>query len=102
MASVPPHPTNLAAVPRLLAYAQGLKLERHLFRAKRGIPTLALALVWLILAWRGTGRPHRLGLLDEPLLAARLGRSRAPSARTLHRSLHSFPATALRQAVEAA
>jgi hypothetical protein len=102
MASVPPHPTNLAAVPRLLAYAQGLKLERHLFRAKRGIPTLALALVWLVLAWRGTGRPHRLGLLDEPLLAALLGRGRVPSARTLHRSLGYFSAKAVRRAVEAA
>jgi Transposase DDE domain len=102
MASVAPRPTNLASLPRLLAYAQGLKLERHLFRAKRGVPTLALALVWLVLAWRGTGRPHRLGLLEEPLLAALLGRSRAPSARTLHRSLAYFSAKAVRQAVEAA
>jgi hypothetical protein len=66
------------------------------------VPSLALAPVWLILAWRGTGRPHRLGLLDEPLLAALLGRSRAPTARTLHRSLRHFPAKAVRQAVEAA
>jgi hypothetical protein len=102
MASVAPRPTNLASLPRLLAYAQSLKLERHLFRAKRGVPTLALALVWLVLAWRGTGRPHRLGLLEEPLLAALLGRSRAPSARTLHRSLAYFSAKAVRQAVEAA
>src|SRR3712207_6634334 len=102
MASVPPRPTNLAAVPCLLSYAQGLKLERHLSRAKRGVPTLALALVWLVLAWRGTGRPHRLGLLDEPLLAALLGRSRVPSSRTLHRSLAYFSAKAVRQAVEAA
>ena len=102
MASVPPRPTNLAAVPRLLAYAQSLGLERYLFRAKRGIPTLALALVWLVLAWRGTGRPHRLGLLDEPLLAAVLGRERLPTARTLHRSLSSFSAKAVRRAVEAA
>jgi hypothetical protein len=102
MESVPPRPTNLAALPRLLAYAQSLALERHLVRAKRGVPTLALALVWLVLAWRGTGRPHRLGLLDEPLLAALLGRSRAPTAQTLHRSLRYFAAKAVRQAVEAA
>jgi hypothetical protein len=105
MASVEPsgvRPTNLAAVPRLLSYGQSLGLERHLSRPKRGIPTLALALVWLILAWRGTGRPHRLRLLDEPLLAALLGRSRAPTARTLHRSLGYFPAKAVRAAVEAA
>ena len=95
-------PDDLAAVPRLLAFAQALKLERHLFRAKRGIPTLALALVWLMLAWRGTGRPHRLGLLDEPLLAALLGWSRAPSARTLHQSLRYFSAKVVRRAVEAA
>jgi hypothetical protein len=102
MESVPPRPTNLAALPRLLGYTQALGLERHLVQAKRGIPTLALALVWLVLAWRGTGRPHRLGLLDEPLLAALLGRSRVPTAQTLHRSLRYFAAQAVRQAVEQA
>jgi hypothetical protein len=102
MESVPPCPTNLAALPRLLSYAQGLKLEQHLGWAKRGIPTLALAVVWLVLAWRGTGRPHRLGLLEEPLLAALLGRSRPPTAQTLHRSLRYYSAKAVRQAVEAA
>jgi hypothetical protein len=105
MASVPPPgplPTNLAPLPRLLAYAQSLGLERHLFRAKRGIGTLALALVWLTLAWRGSGRPHHLALLDEPLLAALLGRSRLPTPQTLHRSLAYFSGKALRAAVEAA
>jgi hypothetical protein len=102
MESVPPRPTNLAAVPRLLSYAQPLGLERYLCRAKRGVPTLALAVVRLVLAWRGTGRPHRVGLLDEPLLAVLLGRSRAPTAQTLHRSLRHFSAKAIRQAVEAA
>ena len=94
-------PTNLARLPRLLAYAQGLGLERHLSRAKRGIPALALALVWLVLAWRGTGRPERLDLLDEPLLAALLGRARRPTARTLLRSLRFFSAHGVRRAVEA-
>jgi DDE family transposase len=94
-------PTNLAPLPRLLAYAQALGLERHLFRARRGIPTLVLALVWLVLAWRGTGRPHRLGLLDEPVLAALLGRSRVPVPQTLYRSLDSFSAKGVRAAVEA-
>ena len=102
MERVPPRPTNLANIPRLLSYAQSPGLERHLFRAKRGAPTLALALVWLVLAWRGTGRPQRVELLDEPLLAALLGRGRVPSARTLHRSLHYFSAKAVRRAVEAA
>src|SRR5215216_647109 len=76
--SIGARPTNLASLPGLLAYAQGLGLERHLSRAKWGIPTLALALVWLVLAWRGTGRPERLDRLDEPLLAALLGRERRP------------------------
>ncbi len=102
MASVAPRPTNLGQLPRLLSYTQSLNLERHLFRAKRGIPTLALALVWLVLARRGTGRPHRLEGLDEPLLAALLGRGRTPSARTLRRSLGYFSAKAVRRAVEAA
>jgi Transposase DDE domain len=102
MESVPPRPTNLAGAPRLLADAQTLKLERHLSRAKRGIPTLGLALAWLILARRGTGRPHRLGLLAAPLLAAPLGRSRTPTAQTLHRSLRYFSAKAVRRAAEAA
>jgi Transposase DDE domain len=103
--SVPPAipaPTHLAPLPRLLAYAQGLGLERHLSRAKRGIPTLVLALVWLVLAWRGTGRPHRLRLVDELLLAALLGRPRLPCAQTLHRSLGHFAAHDVRAAVEAA
>jgi Transposase DDE domain len=103
--SVPPAipaPTHLAPLPRLLAYAQGLGLERYLSRAKRGIPTLVLALVWLVLAWRGTGRPHRLRLVDELLLAALLGRPRLPCAQTLHRSLGHFAAHDVRAAVEAA
>ena len=102
MESVLPRTTNLAALPHLLEYAQSLKLERHLFRAKRASPTLALALMWLVLAWRGTGRPHRLGLLEEPLLAALLGRDRLPTAQTLHRSLRYLSAKAVRQADEAA
>ncbi len=100
MASVLPSvplPTNLAPLPRLLAYAQSLVLERHLSHAERALSTLALSLVWLTLAWRGSGRPHHLGLLDEPLLAALLVRSRPP---TPQRSLAYFPAKAMRRAVE--
>src|SRR5437764_121630 len=33
-------PTNVAPLPRLLAYAQTLGLERHPHRPKRGLPTL--------------------------------------------------------------
>ena len=105
MASVPPaapRPTNLARSPRLLAYAQPLGLEGHLSRPKRGLSTLALGPVWPVLAWRRTGRPHRLGLLDEPLLAALLGRARLPTPQTLHRSLGYFSAHDVRAAVEAA
>jgi Transposase DDE domain len=104
MTSVAPaaaHPTNLGAIPRLLAYTQSLGLERLLHRPKRGISTLALSLVWLVLAWRGTGRPQRLELLDEPLLAALLGERRLPTARTLTRSLGRVSAQGMRQAVEA-
>ena len=99
---VPAVPTSLARLPRLLAYAQALGLERHLDRPSRGIPTLALALVWLVLAWRGNGRPEHLDQLDEPFVAALLGRDRLPCARTLRRSLTRFPAKAIRAAVEAA
>src|SRR5215212_3712923 len=104
MTSVAPvgaRPTNLASLPRLLAYTQGLGLGPHLSRAKRGIPTPTPALVWLVLAWRGTGRPERLDRLDEPLLAALLGRDRRPTARTLLRSVASFSGHAVRRAVEA-
>lgn len=105
MASLPPAspsplPTDLAALPKLLAYAQSLDVERYLHRPKRGIPTLALALLWLCLAWRGSGRPYHLGQLDEPLLAALIGRHRLPSDQTLYRSLAYFSAKALRRAVE--
>lgn len=104
MASVPVGslgtPTDLVGLPALLAYAQSLGLERWLRRRRRGVPTLVQALVWLVLAWRGTGRPHRLGQLDEPLLAALLGR--VPCAKTLRMGLTRFPARAVRAAVEAA
>jgi hypothetical protein len=95
-------PTDLAGLPRLLAYSQTLGLEQLLFRPTRGIPSLVLTLVWLVLAWRGTGRPYPVADLQEPLLAALLGRERVPSATTLHRSLRRFPAQAVRTAVEAA
>ena len=106
MVSIPsaptaPLPTNVAALPRLFAYTQALGLERHLSRTKRGISTLVLALLWLSLAWRGSGRPAHLTLLDDPLLAALIGRPRLPHARTLLRSLRYFPAHAVRAAVEA-
>jgi hypothetical protein len=85
-----------------LAFTQPLGLERYLHRPKRGIPTLALALLWLSLAWRGSGRPYHLGQLDEPLLAALIGRHRLPCDQTRYRSLAYFSAKALRRAVEEA
>jgi hypothetical protein len=106
-APTPPTPTNAAPLPRLVAYAQALGLESALFRAKRGVPTLALVLVWLVLvwlvlAWRGTGRPQRLRYLNEPLLAALLGQRRLPAPQTLQRSLAYFSSKAVREAVETA
>lgn len=98
----PAVPTNAAPLPRLLAYAQSLGLAAHLSRPKRGLSTLALALVWLVLAWRDSGRPHHLAALDEPLLAALLGRGRLPSPKTLYRSLGRYSAKGVRAAVEAA
>src|ERR671926_1671101 len=97
----PALPTDLAGLPRLLAYTQALGLECFLFRPTRGIPSLVLALVWLVLAWRGTGRPHHVAELQEPMLAALLGRERVPSATTLYRSLHRCSAQAVRGAVGA-
>src|SRR3712207_3485197 len=97
-----PLPTDVAPLPRLLAYAQAVGLERYLQRPKRGVATLALALLWLVLAWRGSGRPQHLADLDEPLLAALLGCQRLPDPRTLHRSLAYFAAHDVRAAVEAA
>jgi hypothetical protein len=95
-------PTNVAPLPRLFAYTQALGLERHLDRAKRGVSPLVLALVWLTLAWRGTGRPERLAQLDEPLLAALLDRARLPAPDTLRRGLGAFSTKGVREAVEAA
>lgn len=105
MVSVPPassQPTDLAALPELLAYAQQLDLTPHLERPKRGLSTLAASLLWLCLAWRGSGRPYHLYHLHEPLLAAIIGRPRLPTPQTLYRSLSYFSAKALREAVEAA
>src|SRR6266542_497764 len=62
----PARPTNAAPLPRLVAYAQSLGLERHLARPKRSLSTLALALLWLVLAWRASGRPY-LSRLRAPL-----------------------------------
>ena len=98
----PAAPTNVAPLPRLLAYTQTLGLERCLARPKRGVSALALALIWLVLAWRNSGRPQHLEGLDEPLLAALLGRARLPCARTLRRSVGYFSAKGVRAAVEAA
>src|SRR5919199_4096552 len=95
-------PTNAAPLARLLAYAQSLGLERYLRRPKRGVSTLALSLLWLYLAWRGTGRPHHLSQVTEPLLPALLGCRELPTPRTLYRSLAYFPAKDIRGAVEAA
>jgi hypothetical protein len=98
----PGQPTNAVPLARLFAYTQALGLERWLARRKRGVSTLVLSLLWLTLAWRGSGRPYHLSLLQEPLLAALLGVGRVPTAETLRRSLAHFPAQAVRRAVEAA
>ena len=99
--SAEPQPTNLAPLAALLAYTQGLGLERYLARPKRGLSTLALALVWLVLAWRGSGRPYHVDQWNEPLLAALLGQPRLPCSRTLYRSLRYFSTHAVRAALEA-
>src|SRR5579884_1989480 len=102
MASVPasPRPTSLAALPALLAYTHQLSLEGHLHRSKRGLSTLAASLLWLCLAWGGSRRPYHLAQLHDPFLAAIIGRHRLPTPRSLYRSLASFSAHALRQAVQ--
>ena len=101
-AAAPPQPTNAVPLARLFAYTQSLSLHEHLDRHKRGVSTLALSLVWLALAWRGSGRPHQLSFVTEPLLAALVGLARLPAPQTLHRSLAYFAAHAVRAAVEAA
>src|SRR5438270_7920437 len=103
MASVPPtssRPTALAALPDLLSYAQHLGLDHHLIRPKRGLSTLAASILWLCLAWRNSGRPYHLAHLDEPFLAAIIGRPQLPTPRTLYRSLSYYSARAVRQAVQ--
>jgi Transposase DDE domain len=98
----PLHPTNAAPLAELLAYTQTLGLERWLRRPKRGLSTLVLSLVWLALAWQGSGRPYQLNHLDEPLLAVLLGLPSLPTGEALRRSLAHFPTQAVRRAVEAA
>lgn len=100
-ASSPTLPTASATLPGLLAYTEALGREREQRRPKRGVASLTLALLWLVLAWRGSGRPAPLPRLDDPLLAALRGEERLPSARTLLRSLSHVPARAIRAAVEA-
>jgi hypothetical protein len=94
-------PTRFAPLPRLLAYTQTVGLEPYLRRAKRGLSTLASALLWLVLAWQGSGRPSHLDAqAQEPLVVALGGAERLPCAKTLARSLQHFSAKALRAAVE--
>ena len=93
--ATPVHPTRSAPLVRLLAYTQRLGLEPYLDRRKRGLSTLVLSLVWLVLAWQGSGRPHHLRQLADPLLAALLGLARLPTPQTLHRSLTYFSASVL-------
>jgi hypothetical protein len=93
-------PTGLAALPCLLAYTQQLDLRRWLDRPKRGIPTLVLAVWWLVLSWRGSGRPAHGALLDEPLLLGVLGQEQRPNSSPLLRSLRYFSAHDLRHAVQ--
>src|SRR3954447_23442586 len=100
-AGAPAQPSNAAPLPRLVAHTTSLGLECFLERRKRGLSTLVLSLVWLTLAWRGSGRPHHIGLLQEPLLVALLGVARLPTAKTLPRALASFSAHDVRAAVEA-
>jgi hypothetical protein len=95
-------PTHAVPLAEVLAYTQTLGLDRWLRRPKRGLSTLVLSLVWLVLAWQGSGRPYRLAHLDEPLLAALLGLPGLPTGETLRRSLASFPTQAVRRAGEAA
>src|SRR4029450_9844443 len=101
-AAPPVQPTRSAPLVRLLAYTQRLGLEPYLDRGKRGLSTLMLSLVWLILAWQGSGRPHHLRQFSDPFLAALLGVARLPTPQTLHRSLTYFSAQAIRAAVAAA
>ena len=100
--ATPVQPTRSAPLVRLLAYTQSLGLEPYLDRRKRGLSTLVLSLVWLVLAWQGSGRPHHLDQLADPLLTALWGVARLPTPQTLHRSLTYFSAQAIRAAVEAA
>lgn len=67
----PAVPTNAVPLPRLVASAQSLEPGRHLARPKRGLSTLALALVWPVLAWRDSGRPHHLDALSGAASASR-------------------------------
>ena len=100
VAPTSPQPTALAALPALLRYTQQRGLAQHLHRPKRGLSTLAASILWLCLAWRSSGRPYHLAHLDEPFLAAIIGRPRLPTPRTLYRSLAYYSAHALRQAVQ--
>ena len=76
-------PTNLAPLPALLAYTQALALARFLARRNRGFSPLVLSLVWLTLAWRGSGRREHLEQFTDPLLVALLACGQLPSPQTL-------------------
>ncbi|HLH21247.1 MAG TPA: hypothetical protein VK066_01900 [Chloroflexota bacterium] len=99
---VPAQATDVVPLAELLAYTRALGLAQWLRRPERSLSTVVLSLVWLVLAWHGSGRPYHLAHLEEPLLATLLGLPELPTAETLRRSLAHFPAQTVRRAVEAA
>lgn len=93
--------TSLACLPRLVSYSQQVLAKGAFLRAGRGVPLWSLALLWLVLAWRGSGRATHLPYVADGVLALLAGLSTLPCSKTLARSLHRFPVRALRQALEA-
>ena len=56
---------NVVQLPALLAYTQGLGLERFLARTKGGLSSLSLALLWLVLTGRSDGAGTSFGATSD-------------------------------------
>lgn len=96
-----PPVTGLAPLPLLLAYTERVLPKSAFVSTGRGVSTVGMALLWLVLAWRGSGRPSHLRLLVDAVIAVLVGLSVLPCPKTLARSLDRFAVRPLRHMLEA-
>lgn len=95
-----PGVTSLACLPKLLSYTQQVLPKEAFVRPGRGVSLWSLALIWLVLAWRGSGRATHLPYFADAVLAVLVGLTALPCSKTLARSLSRCAVRPIRRALE--